>query len=326
MNLGNFAGGLAQGLATGSRIKLAKQEQEDTRNFRERTAKMAEEKHGWEQQDRESEQALRAEYDTMFKQFYPEGKAFGQDAATDMKFTAATYGMSLKRGKINPKELLEYGKQIKEMEQSELGQKFMKALNGGQGSTEFQELAGQYGLNGQAAKFDPKAMVLTDGKSSIDVRMPMMMLGLKEPLSMLESIRKGDQDAEMHTSNLRKNDAQTGAYGASAAASSASAEQTKVETGNLRAGLPKNPAASRVDSEKALGSALSGSDSFKMLQSRDRLAIIEAGKLFIQRGDGPLVAAAKAQAAYETAMMKSKELGRPPAQILQEAIASSGQK
>lgn len=307
MNLGSFAGGVAQGYQSGSRLKMARQEMEDTRNFRERTTKMAEEKHGWEQKDREAAEALKMEYDKLYQNFYPEGTTFGQDAAKDMQFTAATYGMSLKRGKINPKELLEYGKELKAMEQSELGQKFMRALNGGQGSPEFQELAAQYGLNGQAAKFDPKAMTLSDGKNTIDVRMPMMMLGLKEPLSMLESIREGDRKGEMHQADLKYRGAATSAQLASAGASSANAEQTRVETGNLRAGLPKNPSASRVDAVKTASDLLLRDDMFKMVPAPQKAAVNRYVEYLVTEGGlRPADAVLTALAEYQKQQTKGR--------------------
>jgi hypothetical protein len=235
-NLGNFAGGLAQGLQTGQRLKLAKQELEYNQKAKDRQLGMQEEQHGWDKSDREAKAAMQQQLQEMHGRFYSGDIKPGADVAVDMQFATEMSALAMKNGKMDPKEWMGFQKELSAMKESEQGKQVMKAIASGQNSPEFQQVAAQYGLNTNSLSFDPAKMTLSDGKKTIDMRFPIMAMGGMKFIEDTQKIRGHDRDEEMHVSNLGKNKAQTFSANASGTAALASANLTGVRAKNLSSG------------------------------------------------------------------------------------------
>jgi methylglyoxal synthase len=235
-NLGNFAGGFAQGMQAGHRMKLEREQFDSVNKAREVQAGIAKETHGWARSDRKSATAMQEQMAELQSRFYNDEVRPGTDAAVDMQFAVEMSALSIKNGKMNPKEWLGFQKELSAMRESEQGKQVMKAIASGQNSPEFQQVAAQNGLNTESLKWDPVKMSLSDGKKTIDMRFPIMAMGGMKFIEDMQKIRGHDRDEEMHVSNLGKNKAQTFSANASGTASMANANLTGVRAKNLSSG------------------------------------------------------------------------------------------
>jgi len=317
MNLGTFAGAAAQGFQSGSRLRMAQEEMDATKDYRakqigmqERTMTMAEqgaaraeEKQGWERQDQERTAAARKQLEDLAKLHYSGDIKPGMDAAVDMKYGAGLLAVSLQNGKTDPKEWMSFQKDFATMQESEQGKKFMAALNGGQQSPEFQELAKAHGLDPAKAKFDMNSLSLSDGKNTVDIKLPMRLLGGAMGMKAVE----GNLQLETHKSNLAKNSAAATASLASAGNQSASAEQTRVETGNLKAGLPKGGAKEKVaDGAKIARDLLIKSKDYDIVQAAHKADVWGAIQKRMEGGQDPDTAVLRTLAEYHKKVIGKK--------------------
>jgi hypothetical protein len=284
--------------------------QERTMAIAEKGAARADQKHEWESQEQERSAAARQQLADLAKQHYSGDVKPGMDATVDMKYGAGMLALTMQNGKMDPKEWASFQKDFSAMRESEQGKKFMAALQGGQQSPEFQELARAQGLDPTKAKFDMNSLSLSDGKNTVDIKLPMMILGGAMGSKFVDS----HMQLATHKSNLTKAEAQTTASLASANNSnaaagnqSASAEQTRVETGNLKAGLPKDGARAKVaDNAKVARDLLTKSKDYEFVPISHKADVWAAVQKRIEGGQDPDTAVLRTLAQYQKNVMGQK--------------------
>lgn len=332
MNLGSFAGGLAKGYQSQERLRMAEEEAAATRNLRERQIKIAEEDQSFQRMDREQATQMSAELQGLYKSTFGDNPAetMKNDPESFVRFNTGKIALGFKYGKTDPKELSDIAARIKAEAEAKGYTDVFAALSGNpEAKARVLPKIGldpskpvQYGYDEKAGRY-----IASDGAKQVDISMAMRALGWLKAAEDMDAINKQGQEAAKTRADITYKGAATTAQLASAGNSAASAEQTREETKNLRAGLPKDGGASnKKDVPKLIGDALSKSDQYKGLQPADRSAVMEVAKAFAARGLDPNSAALRAEAAYQKASMRAKELGLPPAKILMDAVAQEGKK
>lgn len=274
MNLGAFAGGLAQGYQAGERMNMAREELENSRNFRERQMKIAEERQQWESMDRQKKDAMTQEHQNLFSSFYNEENRPGQDPAKDFRFTVESMAVGMKYGSVDPASLLKVNEYVKQMTETEQGKKFFAAMSGDQNA--MSELATASGLDPAKIRFGKDSngrAIFTDGAKTVDVSQQAMWLAGAKAFEMIEGINKSERESRTAAADIGYKNAATTAQLASAGNQSASAEQTRVETKNLRETGAKDPGARKTDNVKVATDFLSKNELFKMQRPSDQQAV-----------------------------------------------------
>jgi hypothetical protein len=240
-NLGNFAGGLAQGLQTGQRLKLAKQELEYNQKAKDRQLGMQEEQHGWDKLDRETSAKMSEELSGIYKTTFGDNpvETMKRDPEAMARFSVEKIALGIRYNKADPKEILAMGEKIREMAQSEEYRDVMAAV-GGNPEAKARVLP-KIGLDPtKEVRYvqDPKTgrYMATDGTKSVDVSATFQGMGLLKAAEYFEGLAKGEREMETHRSNLRSKDAVAASGYASAAASKANANLTNVRAKNLGSG------------------------------------------------------------------------------------------
>lgn len=212
----------------------------------------------------------------------------------------------------NPEKAMELAKDARQSLDEATGQMLMNAIT----TNNFVEVGKKFGFDGSKAKMvvdatDPNrpstVLDLGNGKK-FDMRTPLAALSVKRFADTIDKTETKYDARLTAKSNLAKDDsiiannnaqrtilipAQAQAQLASAGNSSASANQTDVETGNLKKGLPKDGgAAKQLDAVKATADILVKSDSFKILSSdMQKTTNRYAQYLVTERGMNPADAA-----------------------------------
>ena len=264
-NLGGFAGGLAQGYQSGEKMKMAQQELDDNKGFRERQMKIMEADEAAKEVERKRETEFRDGADALQKQYYgpqqvqtgsqqvtnTDGtvteqpiyqtvqKKVGDDPLHDLRYKI-DMGAHLIKG--DPKGVAEHMKFVQNAVDTQTGQDIEGAIAGNKDA--FARLGKSQGFDPVKASFaaDPKTgdpILDTGDGRKINLRNIAAGLSVKQAY---ESIRQAQQDAQtaaLNKSTVGLHDKQGGYYEAEAAAMPAKTESYRA-SGNLanaRAGL-----------------------------------------------------------------------------------------
>lgn len=237
MNLGGFAGGLASGYQAGEKIKLAKQELADNKDFRERGMKIQEQDAAAKELERGKDTALsdglkklNTDPDYGYGSFQvPDGeqtvtnadgttstqpktktvtRAPGQDSHFDTVHNIKQIALLSMR---YPEKLAEHQQQIETFTKSQYGRDiaayvFNKDPEAGA------RLGKQHGFDPTKSVIstDPEthhSILTTETGKKIDINAMTNMLGGADALAALTSANKDKDAVELHKSNLKKNDA-----------------------------------------------------------------------------------------------------------------------
>jgi hypothetical protein len=231
-NIGNFAGGLAQGLQTGQRMNIAREDQ----SMRERQLKMQEQDQAYQEEQRQGQRDAQTEYKAIYQKWYGEREeddGFEQvddgmgnvkqvarkrkvaashpgapgSQARDLGFLADTMGAQMRRTG-DPSKMVPIFEYLQTTRGTEVGKNVLGAMNGDQ--AKFDALVKELGGDPSKAQVIPDKFQLDLGNGKVtDLKQYLLLAGADKFYAALQKDSEGKRQERVADSQVRAADART---------------------------------------------------------------------------------------------------------------------